>query len=345
MTKQTGVGADVCLRAIHPKGGQKKPQDLNDSSACAAKISFCFPFPISPFPSSSTFLASVLNQRAPFPSLTNPTLPQVKFHSVKKRTSAKPPHHEPPPHHPSPPRFTSCRVGCRVRRQSQGTLIAHNHPYKNLLCPISSSLPLLMLLSRLSRLPSSSLRQLSSIPSSSPPQSPWSRKANEIKAVLPPKSLHPDLSPDIPSSSDSRASINGDGPSQSSYNDAIRRTIDPLHSVKMIEDELAEVVCGALKKQHDKLTASIAKAAAALAEHGRDPSLERAEEYRDLRQVAATCRWEMTIHRTACGFRSDVFNFIDAVYPLPPPLEDGGKGGGRKFGTQTDWWNERLRRG
>jgi len=153
--------------------------------------------------------------------------------------------------------------------------------------------------------------------STNPPVSPWFRKANELQNKPLPEHLKSPV-PNLQKKDQSinGASINGDGSSQSQYNDAIKSqaSMDPAISVKLIEDELAEVVAGALKKQHDKLTMAIWKAEEALESYESEPGDARDEEYRVLREVALNCRWEMIIHRTACGFRSDNYNFIETLW-------------------------------
>jgi len=185
--------------------------------------------------------------------------------------------------------------------------------------------------------------------SSNPPSSPWSRKAAEIVGLPPPKSKMPDLTPmDASTVAAQNEKISHQAPSQAAYDDAIRRTgiSDPESNVKLIEEELAEVVAGALKRQHEKLMLSIEKANESRRAYEAAPIPKHEEEFNDLRKLAAEHRWEMIIHRTACGFVSKNHEFIETIYKLPPLIEKEGEKktekAHRKFGTQTNWWRERL---
>jgi hypothetical protein len=138
--------------------------------------------------------------------------------------------------------------------------------------------------------------------------------------------------------------------------------------VKLLEDELAEVVAGALKKQHDKLTILIGEATEL---RGPAEGGVGVEAFEAKRKECMDARWEMIIHRTACGFKAGVYDVVERMYPMPAPLpgaepEEAEEGAAaepvaktdrlreferrsgasaKKFGTQTDWWRERLHKG
>ena len=75
--------------------------------------------------------------------------------------------------------------------------------------------------------------------------------------------------------------------------------------MKLLEDELAEGLAGALKKQHDKLTILIGEATEL-----RGPAEEGVgvEAFEAKRKECMDARWEMIIHRTACGFKAGVYD-------------------------------------
>lgn len=199
--------------------------------------------------------------------------------------------------------------------------------------------------------------------SATPGASPWSRKAHELTSTPLPSSPHPKLQP-----APTKQPLPDQQPTQAAYNAAIRSRSDPALSVKLLEDELAEVVAGALKKQHDKLTILIGEAAGL---RGPAEGGVGVEAFEAKRKECMDARWEMIIHRTACGFKAGVYDVVERMYPMPAPLpgaEPGEAGGGaaaepvaktdrlreferrsgtsaKKFGTQTDWWRERLHKG
>jgi hypothetical protein len=96
------------------------------------------------------------------------------------------------------------------------------------------------------------------------------------------------------------------------------------------------------------LTLCIAEAKQLLVSHDASPSPDKEAAYNKAREVALNARWEMTIHRQACGFVSNNYNIIEELYPMPPRIQKDDADAtatepAKKFGTQTDWWRNRLR--
>ncbi|GMH79655.1 hypothetical protein TrLO_g1228 [Triparma laevis f. longispina] len=171
-----------------------------------------------------------------------------------------------------------------------------------------------------------------------------------------------------------------DGPSNDQYLDAMAKaTSGPQSNVKLVEEELQEEVAAALNKQATKVLMAIEKAQvlrskveSELAElkslkvpelkalckelnvavRGKKDDLvkrclstEKLLDFETTRKAAYHARWELGIHRQACGFVTNNQQFIETHYKIPEKIDlfEEEKKEGKVFTDQLDWWQSKGR--
>ncbi|GMI26860.1 hypothetical protein TrRE_jg12176, partial [Triparma retinervis] len=151
----------------------------------------------------------------------------------------------------------------------------------------------------------------------------WGRMARKVSVNdLPPSKTSPEH---VPTLQKNHPSVDQE-PTASAYMDAMRTITDPESHVKSIEEELQETVAAALGKSGAKVANAIQEC-----EHLRSEILEvgateeKLENYESLRKKAYHYRWELTIHRQACGFVSGNYKLIEDLYKIPPKIGDSPK--------------------
>eukprot|EP00520_Triparma_pacifica_P016716 CAMPEP_0118632692 /NCGR_PEP_ID=MMETSP0785-20121206/585_1 /TAXON_ID=91992 /ORGANISM="Bolidomonas pacifica, Strain CCMP 1866" /LENGTH=151 /DNA_ID=CAMNT_0006523489 /DNA_START=129 /DNA_END=581 /DNA_ORIENTATION=+ len=113
-------------------------------------------------------------------------------------------------------------------------------------------------------------------------------------------------------------------PTASAYMDAMRKLTDPESHVKTIEEELQETVAAALGKSGAKVLNAIKECEAMKEKIENDEggaTDENIAAYEELRKKAYHFRWELTIHRQACGFVSGNYKLIEELYVIPPRID------------------------
>ncbi|GMH70698.1 hypothetical protein TrST_g9119 [Triparma strigata] len=214
---------------------------------------------------------------------------------------------------------------------------------------------------------------------------PWGRKAYEL--VDEAKPFHPEdldvgvphLQPDV-ALANTKLSSDAPEPSKDQYLEAMAKaTSGPQSHVKLVEEELAEEVAAALKKQSDKVLTAIAKAEhlrrdveselselkplkvpdlksmckeLGLPQTGKKDSLvqrclssSKLSSFESARSAASHARWELLIHRQACGFVTNNNQFIETHYPIPEKItfKKTNEPPAKVFTDQLEWWQSKGR--
>ncbi|GMI45091.1 hypothetical protein TrCOL_g6556 [Triparma columacea] len=173
----------------------------------------------------------------------------------------------------------------------------------------------------------------------------WGRMARKVSVNdLPPPKKGPDQG--VPKLQKNHVTSVDQEPTASAYMDAMRTITNPESHVKSIEEELQETVAAALGKSSTKVANAIRECEVMRAEilEG-EATEEKLEAYETLRKKAFHFRWELTIHRQACGFVSGNHKLIEDLYKIPEKIGDDAspvkKKDKPKFGVQTSFWESR----